>query len=90
MRTASCRSASSAESARPPAEFARSALPGPNKVMLAQPLTTDLEEVARAAGEGTLRLPIARVVPLAEGIEALTDLGLHRTAKRGKLIITSG
>lgn len=40
--------------------------------MIAQPVTKDLEEVARAAGQGTLRLPIARTVPLTEAIAALT------------------
>ncbi len=73
-----------------PAKFARSALPGPYKVMIAQPVTEDLEEVARAAGQGTLRLPIARVVPLTEAIAALTELELHPTPKGGKLIIAPG
>ncbi|MFB9455724.1 NADP-dependent oxidoreductase [Streptomyces antimycoticus] len=70
-----------------PAKFARSALPGPFQVMIAQPITSDLEEVARAAGQGTLRLPIARTVPLAESIAALMELERHRTPKGGKLVI---
>ncbi len=39
-----------------PAKFARRALPGPFQVMIARPITSDLEEVARAAGQGTLRV----------------------------------
>ncbi|MFE5121320.1 NADP-dependent oxidoreductase [Streptomyces sp. NPDC056669] len=73
-----------------PAKFARSALPGPFQVMIAQPITRDLEEVARAAGEGTLRLPIARTVPLTEAIAALTELERDRTPKGGKLVIAVG
>ncbi|MEU9887052.1 zinc-binding dehydrogenase [Sphaerisporangium sp. NPDC051011] len=71
-----------------PANFARTALPGPFQVLIARPITADLEEVARAAGRGTLRLPIARSVPLSQAIPALTELEQNGTAKRGKLIIT--
>ncbi|MEU9450075.1 NADP-dependent oxidoreductase [Streptomyces sp. NPDC048277] len=73
-----------------PAKFARSALSGSYTVMIAQPVTADLEEIARGAGEGTLRLPIARTVPLAEAIAALTELERDRPPKSGKLIITTG
>jgi NADPH:quinone reductase-like Zn-dependent oxidoreductase len=73
-----------------PAKFARSALPGHYEAMIAQPVTEDLEEVARAAGQGTLRLPIARVVPLTETIAALTELELNRPPRGGKLITTPG
>jgi NADPH:quinone reductase-like Zn-dependent oxidoreductase len=73
-----------------PAKFARSALPGPFQVMIAKAITADIEEVARAAGQGTLRLPIARTVPLTEAITALTELELNHTPKGGKLIITNG
>ncbi|MGW4076439.1 NADP-dependent oxidoreductase [Streptomyces asiaticus] len=72
-----------------PAKFARSALPGPFKVLIAQAVTEDLEEVARAAGQGTLRLPIARTVPLTQAIAALTELERGMT-KGGKLVITAG
>ncbi|MEU6540541.1 NADP-dependent oxidoreductase [Streptomyces sp. NPDC047000] len=72
-----------------PANLARSVLPGPFQVMTARPVTKDLEEVARAAGRGTLRLPITRTVPLSQAIPALTELEQKNgTAKRGKLIIT--
>ena len=73
-----------------PAKFARSALPGPYRVMIAKPSTKDLDEVARMAAQGRLRIPIARTVPLADAIPALTDLERHRTPKGGKLIITAG
>lgn len=73
-----------------PAKFARSALPGPYHVLIAQPATGDLEEVARAAGQGTLRLPVARAVPLSQAIPALTELERDRTPKGGKLVITTG
>ncbi|MCQ8188920.1 NADP-dependent oxidoreductase [Streptomyces rugosispiralis] len=72
-----------------PAKFARSALPGPFKVLIAQAVTKDLEEVARAAGQGTLRLPIARTVPLTRAIAALTEFD-RGIPKGGKLIITTG
>ncbi|MEU6540782.1 NADP-dependent oxidoreductase [Streptomyces sp. NPDC047000] len=71
-----------------PANLARSFLPGPYQVLVTQPVTEDIAEVARAAGQGTLRLPIARTVPLSQAIPALTELEQNGTAKRGKLIIT--
>jgi len=71
-----------------PSNLARSVLPGPFHAVIARPVTDDLEEVARAAGQGTLRLPIARTVPLSQAIQALTELEQNGTAKRGKLIIT--
>ncbi|WP_426503529.1 hypothetical protein ACPPVO_38730 [Dactylosporangium sp. McL0621] len=46
-------------------------------------MTADLEEVAR-----TLRLPIARTVPLLEAIPALTELERDQRPKGGKLVIT--
>ena len=73
-----------------PANLLRSALPGPFHAFAAQPVTQDLEEVARAAGQGTLRLPIARTVPLSQAIPALTEVEQNGAAKRGKLIITPG
>ncbi|SEF24449.1 NADPH:quinone reductase [Amycolatopsis pretoriensis] len=72
-----------------PAKFLRTALPGPFRVLVGRPVPADLEAVARAAGEGTLRLPIARAVPLAKAIPALTTLELDRTPKGGKLVITT-
>jgi NADPH:quinone reductase-like Zn-dependent oxidoreductase len=71
------------------AKLARSALPGPFTVLIAQPVTADLEAVAQAAGSGTLRLPIARTVPLAEAIAALTELERNHSPRGGKLIIST-
>ncbi|MFJ3043476.1 NADP-dependent oxidoreductase [Streptomyces tendae] len=73
-----------------PASMAKSALPGPYNVLITRPVTADLEEVARAAGRGTLRVPIARTVPLTDAIEALTELEREGTPKGGKLVITTG
>jgi NADPH:quinone reductase-like Zn-dependent oxidoreductase len=66
-----------------PAKMIRSALPGPFWAMVGRPVTADLEEVARA-----LRLPIARTVPLAEAIPALTELEREQRSKGGKPVIT--
>ncbi|MET7701055.1 NADP-dependent oxidoreductase [Streptomyces sp. NPDC005485] len=71
-----------------PAKFVRSAMPGPYQVLMAKTIAADIEEAARAAGKGTLRLPIARTVPLSEAIPALKELERNRTPKGGKLIIT--
>ncbi|MBM9510127.1 NADP-dependent oxidoreductase [Actinacidiphila acididurans] len=73
-----------------PVKFARSALSGSYRVQVTQAVTQDIEEVARAAGQGVLRLPIARIVPLTEAIAALTELERDRTPKGGKLVITTG
>lgn len=73
-----------------PANMARSALPGPYNVLIARPVTEDLAEVARDAGQGALRVPIVRTVPLAQAIAALAELERHGSPKGGKLIITSG
>ncbi|MEV0260625.1 NADP-dependent oxidoreductase [Streptomyces sp. NPDC050617] len=72
-----------------PARLAKAALPGPFQVLIARPVTEDLEEVARAAEQGTLQVPIARTVPLTEAIAALTELELKGTPKGGKLVITT-
>ncbi|MBR7827230.1 NADP-dependent oxidoreductase [Actinospica sp. MGRD01-02] len=71
-----------------PANLLRTALPGPFHAFAAKPVTEDLEQVAQAAGQGTLRLPISRTVPLSQAIPALTELEQGGAAKRGKLIIT--
>lgn len=72
-----------------PAKFARSVLPGPFRVLIGKTDVTDLDAVARAAANGTLRLPVARVVPLEKAIAALTELERDRTPKGGKLVITT-
>lgn len=69
-----------------PGKFARSAMPGPYQVLIAQPLTADLDAVTRAAGQGAIQVPIGRTVPLTDALSALTELELHRTPRRGKLV----
>lgn len=70
-----------------PVKLLRSAVPGPSHTLIAQPVTSDLEEVAQAAGHGHLRLPIAEVVTLSQAVPALTALEQNQLGKRGKLII---
>lgn len=73
-----------------PLKFVRSVVPGPYRVMIAQPSTEDLAEVVGMVAQGRLRIPIARTVPLADAIPVLTELERHRTPKGGKLVITTG
>jgi NADPH:quinone reductase-like Zn-dependent oxidoreductase len=73
-----------------PRNLLRTILPGLFHAMITRPIPEDLEEIARLAGQGALRLPIAQTVPLSEAIPALTELERNGTAKRGKLIITPG
>ena len=71
-----------------PARLARSVLPGSYKVLMAKANTRDLQEIARAAGEGAMQLPIARSVPLTEAIGVLTELETDHTPKNGKVVVT--
>ncbi len=73
-----------------PSKVTRSVLPGPYRLMMGRNSTTDLDQVAHLAAQGRLRIPIARTVPLADAIPALTELERHRTPRGGKLIITAG
>ncbi|MCO6000153.1 hypothetical protein [Actinoallomurus rhizosphaericola] len=58
--------------------------------LVAEAVPGNIEDVARAAGQGTLRLPpIARPVPLAKAIEALTELERFYTPEGGQLVITT-
>lgn len=70
-----------------PLNLARSILPGPFHALIARPSTSDLDKVARLAGQSTIHLPIARTVPLSQAIPALIDLENNRLRRRGKLII---
>ena len=72
-----------------PAKFARSAMPGPYQVLIAQAVTADLEAVAEAAGQRKLQVPIVRTVPLSEAIPALTELEVDHFPRGGKLIAVS-
>jgi NADPH:quinone reductase-like Zn-dependent oxidoreductase len=71
------------------AKFAKSVLPGPYHVVIARHNAEDLRELAQACAHGSLRLPIARTVPLSHAIAALTELELDNRPKGGKLIITA-
>jgi NADPH:quinone reductase-like Zn-dependent oxidoreductase len=71
-----------------PAKFVRAALPGPYEVLVTRAVPADLEQIARAAENGALRLPIAGTVPLSEAIPALTEFEHRGGPKGGKLIIT--
>jgi NADPH:quinone reductase-like Zn-dependent oxidoreductase len=71
-------------------KFVRNVLPGPYNVVIAQHNAKDLDELARACAQGTLRLPIAQTVPLSDAIAALTDLEGNNKPRGGKLIITAG
>jgi NADPH:quinone reductase-like Zn-dependent oxidoreductase len=69
-------------------KFVRSALPGPYEVVIARHNPQQLDELAQACAHRTLRLPIARIVPLEDAIPALTELELNHAPRGGKLIIT--
>ena len=71
-----------------PAKMARSALPGPFQVLISKYTRDDLAEVARAAANGDLCLPVARSVPLTQAISALTELERAHIPRGGKLVIT--
>jgi NADPH:quinone reductase-like Zn-dependent oxidoreductase len=73
-----------------PLKLARSVLPGAYSVFMGRPEASDLAEVAEHAERGEVQLPIARTVPLAEAIAALTELESGRTPTRGKLVIALG
>ncbi len=70
-------------------KFVRSVLPGPYQVLITKHNAKDLDELARACADGTLRLPIAATVPLEDAIAALTELERNHQPRRGKLIITT-
>lgn len=68
------------------AKMARSTFSRPHQTLIAQYKTEDLEEVARAAAQGKLAIPVARAVPLTQAIGAFTEL--ERThPKGGKVVI---
>jgi NADPH:quinone reductase-like Zn-dependent oxidoreductase len=69
------------------AKMTRSIFSRAYQILIAQYRSEDLEEVARAAAQGDLVVPVARTVPLAEAIGALTELERARTPKGGKLVI---
>jgi NADPH:quinone reductase-like Zn-dependent oxidoreductase len=71
-----------------PGKMLRALLPGPY-TLNSLPSREVVDEVARAAGEGILRQPIARTVPLAEAIPALTAYENLGGSRGGKLVVTT-
>lgn len=69
-------------------KFVRSTLPSAYQVVIARHNAQDLDELAQACARQTLRLPIARTVPLEDAIPALTELELNHLPRGGKLTIT--
>jgi NADPH:quinone reductase-like Zn-dependent oxidoreductase len=69
------------------AKMTRSVFSRPYQVLVSQYKSDDLEEVARAAAQGELTVPVARTVPLTQAIGALTELERAHTPKGGKLVI---
>jgi NADPH:quinone reductase-like Zn-dependent oxidoreductase len=65
----------------------RSVFLRPYQVLISQYKTEDLEEAARAAAQGQLDPPIARIVPLTQAIGALTELERQHTPKGGKVVV---
>lgn len=70
-----------------PVKLARSRVARDFSAVIATVTSEALDVVAHAAVQGRLDVPVARVVPLEEAINALTELELARTPRGGKLII---
>jgi NADPH:quinone reductase-like Zn-dependent oxidoreductase len=71
-----------------PAKFLRSLTSREFEVLMAKMKPADLDKLGQAAAEGKLNIAIARTVPLADAVEALTELEKKQTPKGGKLVIT--
>jgi NADPH:quinone reductase-like Zn-dependent oxidoreductase len=71
-----------------PAKFARSAFSRHYSVLFGVFKLTDFEELARAAADSRITVPVARTVPLTQAAGALTELEEKHTPKGGKLVIT--
>lgn len=69
------------------AKMTRSVFSRAYQILVARYKNEDLEEVARAAAQGMLAIPVARTVPLTQAIGALTELERTHTPKGGKLVI---
>jgi NADPH:quinone reductase-like Zn-dependent oxidoreductase len=72
-----------------PAKFARSAFSKSHNVLFGRYRINDFEELARAAADSRITLPIARTVPLTQAVNALTELEEKHIPKGGKLVITA-
>jgi NADPH:quinone reductase-like Zn-dependent oxidoreductase len=69
------------------AKMTRSMVSRDYRILVSQYKSKDLEELARAAAQGELTIPVARTVPLAQAIGALTELERAHTPRDGKLVI---
>ena len=69
------------------AKMTRSMVSRDYRILISQYKSKDLEELARAAAQGELIVPVARTVPLRQAIGALTELERRHTPKDGKLVI---
>jgi NADPH:quinone reductase-like Zn-dependent oxidoreductase len=69
------------------AKMTRSMVSRDYRILVSQYKTKDLEELAQAAAQGELIVPVARTVPLTQAIAALTELERSNTPKGGKLVI---
>ena len=69
-----------------PAKFLRSMLSRRLKPIVCSPRAEVLDALARAAGEGKLRLPVAQIVPLSEAIRLITELEVG-TKINGKSLV---
>jgi len=69
------------------AKMTRSMVSRDYRILISQYKSKDLEELARAAAQGELIVPVARTVPLTQAIGALTELERRHTPKDGKLVI---
>lgn len=73
-----------------PAKFLHSALHRRHKIFNCTPTTQVLTDVARAAVDGTLRMPIGETATLDSAIDLLTDLEKGRKIGGKGLIATGG
>ena len=69
------------------AKITRSMVSRDYRILVSQYKSKDLEELARAAAQGELIVPVARTVPLTQAIGALTELERKHTPRDGKLVI---
>jgi NADPH:quinone reductase-like Zn-dependent oxidoreductase len=72
-----------------PAKMLRSALPGPYRMQITKTNVQDLETVSQAVAQGQIELRIARTIPFAAAIQALTELETRNSPQGGKLVITT-
>ncbi|HKX44778.1 MAG TPA: NAD(P)-dependent alcohol dehydrogenase [Burkholderiaceae bacterium] len=71
-----------------PGKFIRSLFSRRLKPIVCMPRADILDGLARAAGDGKIRLPVAKTVPLGEAIRLLTELEQgHKLAGKGLVVM---